>query len=144
MSLSNCPVESVNGAFLCLLPLPHIEIVFVTQSMSPAFTFVTSLNLIPESANSAMIALWVGLFAWLNNSLTSILLRLGNILLRTFGGSTFIIGFSFIIPFLTIQLHNTLNVLKYECFPFLPSNPLRNSLIPFADNSIPIALLKQE
>jgi hypothetical protein len=53
-------------------------------------------------------------------------------------------GFSFIIPFLTIQLHNTLNVLKYECLPFLQGSMDRNSLIPLADNSIPIALLKQE
>jgi hypothetical protein len=118
--------------------------VLVAQSISPTFTFVTSLSLIPESANSAIIALCVGLVAWLNKSPTSTLLKLGNILLCTFGGSTFIIGFSFIIPFRTIQLHNTLNVLKYECFPFLHSNPVRNSLIPFADNSIPIALLKQE
>jgi hypothetical protein len=134
----------VKGALRCLLPFPQIDIVLVAQSISPIFTFVTSLSLIPESANNEMIALCVGLFAWLNNSLTSILLKLGNILLCTLGGSTFIIGFSFISPFLTIQLHNTLNVLKYECFPFLQGSMDRNSLIPFADNSIPIALDRQE
>ena len=141
---SSRPVDSVNGAFLCLLPFPQIDIVLVAQSISPTFTFVTSLSLIPESANSAIIALWVGLFAWSNNLVTSIFVRLGNILLCTFGASTFIIGFSFIIPFLTIQLHNTLNVLKYECFPFLQGSMDRNSFIPFADNSIPSACFKHD
>jgi hypothetical protein len=54
---NSTPVFAVKGALLCLLPFPQIVIVLVAQSMSEAFTLVTSLRRIPESASSEIIAL---------------------------------------------------------------------------------------
>ncbi len=94
--LSSSVVRLVNGAFLCLPPLPHIMTVLLSQSMWLSLRFKSSFNLIPLSANKLMMHLSRMLSACSMRYATCSLVKLGNIILVILGGSTLVMGLSLI------------------------------------------------